>query len=392
MYTSYPLSWTAGHKASLHIIDSKGISHVYTGAVHTPSGTRALTADGAETLIVPELPEGLHLVEVQADGVTILYQHAEVLPSPVGDAGLEQTYECTIVNNNITIQGGVPGARGPQGEPGPAGPQGPAGPKGDKGEKGDPGNASDSLQEVEWPNKVFSEAPFVNTSCYTESLHLLLLNSSLLLSAQPNYLSNNSSNNSETLGGGSGHIYLPCAEDSPEEIYAMPIYVDNDSKDPSSFTSASSTTKIFSVYKRDSNSAYDTQKIRKESSAGQYYYRLFLAKVFGAWNGFLFVYPYVEPFSKGINDADNSELYQKVINIKVPCSISPPLGFSNTSGTYTYTPCYARKSPGFFYPVYIPNLCYEKPRKVTRSLAYFSKEEVAALRNLVDTMRWHSPD
>ena len=378
MYTSYPLSWTAGHKASLHIIDSKGISHVYTGAVHTPSGTRALTADGAETLIVPELPEGLHLVEVQADGVTILYQHAEVLPSPVGDAGLEQTYECTIVNNNITIQGGVPGARGPQGEPGPTGPQGPAGPKGDKGEKGDPGNASDSIQEVEWPNKVFSEAPFVKTYPYNQSLHLLLLNTSLLLSLQPNYLKGTNYNNTETRSGGSGHIYLPCAEDSPEEIYAMSIYSDN--LDLTRYTSISD---LIPIYAQNT-----ITPIKKETSAGQTYYRLWMQSIHN-WDGFLFVDSSVSAFSGAMGS--HLDVFDKVVNINIPVLNCPSLTFKDSQG-YSYNPCYTRSYNGTFYPSYIPNLCYEKPRKVTRSLAYFSKEEVAALRNLVDTMRWHSPD
>ena len=85
------------------------------------------------------------------------------------------------------------------------------------------------------------------------------------------------------------------------------------------------------------------------------------------------------------------DVFDKVVNINIPVLNCPPLTFQDSQG-YSYNPCYTRSYNGVFYPSYIPNLCYEKPRKVTRSLAYFSKEEVAALRNLVDTMRWHSPD
>lgn len=176
MYTSYPLSWTAGHKASLHFTDTTGASHRYTGAVHEPTGSRAMTADGDSSLIIPELPEGLHLVEVQADGVTIMYQHAEVLPSPIGDTGLEQTYSVLVDHLQVTISGGAPGpkgdkgdkgekgdkgdkgetgARGATGPTGPIGPQGPQGPAGKDGKDGTDGGraAMLALEETTWASE-----------------------------------------------------------------------------------------------------------------------------------------------------------------------------------------------------------------------------------------------
>lgn len=105
----------------------RGVVQVGSGdsADYYPMTEGESTGEVCRLLVPADLPEGLHLMEVQANGRTILYKHLEVKPGPVGAAGqqgqvdweaevTESPLESIVINQNP----GPPGERGPQGEPG----------------------------------------------------------------------------------------------------------------------------------------------------------------------------------------------------------------------------------------------------------------------------------
>ena len=403
MYTSYPISLVAGVSATLNFNFTDGLARSLAGAVSVNGRALQAEARGSSTLIFPPLPEGLWLLEVRADGHPLIYQHCEVLPTGVASAEGGQTVSVTVRSISLEISSGIPGKDGKDGAPGPAGPQGPKGPKGDKGDKGDPGPAGptgatgnvSSLSEevVEWPNKVFSEAPFVDAKVGELEYSILLLRSDLMLTYETGSDVGETQGkrvlhyNTELNWGGSGHIYLPCTSSSPATIWVLPFFYYDGYNVPPLSTLIGEAQSCFSKFPQN-NGSFQTQLVTRESAAGQYYYRLFTSKVGKYWTGFVFLSQYVDAESFSLEEGSSVMTSRK--NIKTP-RVEVDYKTTYPSASDEYSPCVCYKDSSAYHS-FIPNLSFEKPRKVTRSVALFSKEEVAALRNLVDTMRWHSPD
>ncbi len=134
------------------------------GAVLARGESLPMDADGNAALIIPALPQGVHLAEVRAGADCVLYGHVEVLPSPLSNAEGEKAYTLALdltsdllrVEVNLAVgrpgpQGerGERGDTGPQGAQGPAGPAGPQGEQGPQGERGEPGSRGPSAYQ-EW--------------------------------------------------------------------------------------------------------------------------------------------------------------------------------------------------------------------------------------------------
>ena len=398
MYTSYPISLVAGVSATLNFNFTDGLERALAGAVSVNGRALQAEARGSSTLIFPPLPEGLWLLEVRADGHPLIYQHCEVLPTGVAAAEGGQTVSVTVRSISLEISSGIPGKDGKDGAPGPAGPQGPKGEKGDKGDPGPAGPAgatgsvsSMSEEVVEWPNKVFSEAPFVDAQVGELEYSILMLQTDLILT---HYTGSDVGEtrtkrvlhyNTELNWGGSGHIYLPCTSSSPASIWVLPICCDY----YPTLSSLKQYAKTLLAAHSTTYGPFQTQLVTRESSAGQYYYRLFTEVAKKYWTGFIFLSQEVDGNSFSLEDGSPVMTSRK--NIKTPRVEVDYKTTYPSANADEFSPCVCIKDSST-YNSFIPNLSFEKPRKVTRSVALFSKEEIAALRNLVDSMRWHSPD
>lgn len=110
--TSFPISLHAGQQGliTLKAIDGTSLTNI-SGAVFEGDSARRLAVSGTK-LTIPALSVGLHLLEVRAAGRTLIYQHVEVLPSPLGgDANTAQfVVEVTttpVLNVNISTPPGA---------------------------------------------------------------------------------------------------------------------------------------------------------------------------------------------------------------------------------------------------------------------------------------------
>ncbi len=81
-----PLHLTEGLRGRLtfrFVLPDGASEPTLRGAVAVRGGIVTLLPAGDRQLIIPELPAGVHLLEVRAGGDCILYSHVEVLPSPL---------------------------------------------------------------------------------------------------------------------------------------------------------------------------------------------------------------------------------------------------------------------------------------------------------------------
>lgn len=119
----HALSLRAGQTGRLRFSISPEGDYALAGAVHAQGADVPLTADG-DDLLIPPLPVGLHLVEVRANGRTVLYGGLEALPSPLEGVAGEACWSInadlaeSVANISVSLAEGLPG---PQGDPGPQG-------------------------------------------------------------------------------------------------------------------------------------------------------------------------------------------------------------------------------------------------------------------------------
>lgn len=136
----HTLTLRAGQTGRLTFSITPEGDYALAGAVRAEGKDATLTANGVD-LFIPALPPGLHLLEVRANGRTVMYGGLEVLPSPMEDASGEVAWAVhadlaeTIASISITL------TEGPQGPQGEKGEQGDPGPQGERGEQGEPGPA-----------------------------------------------------------------------------------------------------------------------------------------------------------------------------------------------------------------------------------------------------------
>ena len=152
MYTALPLSLRAGQQGIVQIEFADGLSvgAVTAGIYLTSQEYRELDCSG-NAVRIPAMQQGLHLLEVRVDGRTIIYQHMEVQPSPLGEeTPAVQNFVASVPAPEIArVTIATPqGPQGPVGEKGEQGPQGEKGEKGDTGPKGDTGDPGPTLPEV----------------------------------------------------------------------------------------------------------------------------------------------------------------------------------------------------------------------------------------------------
>jgi len=141
---------TTANKAGALRFNVSGASETlaFSGALQLYERRVEMEARADGTLTFEPLSSGTWLIEVRADGATVLYGKVLVLPSPIGAPPghdswvfeLDGAQDMALVNVSVT-QGeiGPPGPQGPQGERGEKGETGPQGERGEKGEKGDKG-------------------------------------------------------------------------------------------------------------------------------------------------------------------------------------------------------------------------------------------------------------
>ena len=125
--TTFPISLRAGQTGIIAFASADGTSLAdLRGAVSVQGQTVELTREADRLIIPPTLAPGLHLMEVRAAGLTIIYQHVEVLPSPLGAAPGSVSYEVSVATTpvlSVTVSA----------------PQGPAGANGKDGRDGQDG-------------------------------------------------------------------------------------------------------------------------------------------------------------------------------------------------------------------------------------------------------------
>lgn len=165
MYTAYPLSLRAGQVGTITVLFAEGTEPgAIHGAIRIDRVDHPLEVE--DNLVrLPAAPVGLHLLELRVSGRSVIYQHLEVTPSPLGETPGAEAWVLTVSGQevlHVTIstpagpQGrqGEPGPKGekgdtgPQGEQGDTGPQGPqgaTGPQGPKGEDADPAEVAERM-------------------------------------------------------------------------------------------------------------------------------------------------------------------------------------------------------------------------------------------------------
>lgn len=117
------LSLRAGQTGRLRFSISPEGDYTLAGAVHAQGADVPMEADG-DDLLIPPLPVGLHLVEVRANGRTVLYGGLEALPSPLeGTLGevcwsIHADLAESVASISVSLAEGLPGPQGEPGEPG----------------------------------------------------------------------------------------------------------------------------------------------------------------------------------------------------------------------------------------------------------------------------------
>lgn len=127
MYTAFPISlragqvgvltFTAGADATLGTIEG-AIFESDPDAPDAPLPPPTPCVVQKNVLYIPPLPVGMHLFEVRVDGGTVVYQHVEVQPSPLGDAPGSATWEVVVTRVGGEWHFSISTPAGPAGAPG----------------------------------------------------------------------------------------------------------------------------------------------------------------------------------------------------------------------------------------------------------------------------------
>ena len=133
--TAFPLSLKAGQKGTINLKLTSGASYSSVLAAIFVNGTsQKLTCSSSGVITLPAMPVGLHLLEVRVGSVSAIYQHVEVLPTPISQSDPSSaTFDIAQDPVNFgswTIEGG---RQGPAGAAGPAGKDGAPGADGKDG-------------------------------------------------------------------------------------------------------------------------------------------------------------------------------------------------------------------------------------------------------------------
>lgn len=134
----HTLTLRAGQTGRLSFSIAPEGEYSLTGAVRARGERVPLVVEGVD-MRIPALPVGLHLIEVRANGRTVLYGGLEVLPSPLAEGDGEAAWAVEVDLSELVASVTVTLSEGPQGPQGEKGEQGEPGPQGDPGPQGETG-------------------------------------------------------------------------------------------------------------------------------------------------------------------------------------------------------------------------------------------------------------